>query len=1024
MLNIPSDNVRNQILEAVGTADMNKDTGVDTYLKYLTDNYGRDELYESVDRYIEFRNCVRKPTQTLSNFLMEFDQCVTRIEKKGMKLPSDVLAFELIHKANVTKDENKLVMTGLDFSKKGEMYDQAKKSIKKLLGEIGSGAFGNNIAPAIKVEPAQFVTQNVNSEQRGRGSDDSVNDVNYNSRFKSGGSGGFRGYNNFNDSHGGFIGYNKFNGDSRAPPRRDWCRDQNNPIGKDGKILECFICGSKDHLANKCPNKWSKVRETNLAWNNVKSESDDEYESMFLEINFNKEKVSGSGLCSEASGRGVLDTACASTVAGRTWIEDYINNHLSGKERDKIVKSKGTKKFKFGGGSVITSEAEMKIPAVVAGKKVMITTDVVNSEVPLLLGVKALSKAGVVLDTKDRSATFWGVKIHCEESTAGHWLVALTGPGILNDVYKVNPVLDNEDCGSSHPVEGYNTRMDKIGINNNWHSYRLSVSEAENVDNNLQCDLDCGNYSGLDDNIQWNKQTDSVVVMKSEFYVPDDVIIESSSSEDRDSKFRYEEWKCANYGHMAGEWKCVGISDSDTINLNDAVESDYIDLQNVESVCVKNKKKKEVRNVKEKEDEENYVNSVVSSVGNCSGALKVYCEESSEGHWFIDFTDYVAVISDKGGGECDMCEVKNASKQTGEKYVNDDYNVSGRLLQNIVNCDIHELSRSIHKPMCYKENDSDAINESLFRVKNGVMESQMHIGLCGEVVSVSKENYNTIYDISDGSEYVSIHESNEEGVQVTRSCCIEHSALTCGDNRTVCDGVNKRMFCIKNSYREDGCNKNDVLKVQSFTSCDVNWHRVWDILKFILLLVVIVIACHKGSQAVRDSSVWFPVPEWEIIYMCLPETITEREKVISDETVKLRKWSVPVKFRKCTAIVKLRKCSMSSTIKEKQQVISDVIVKLRKCSLSSEVKKVQCSSKVKKMQCCKCLKMKTKESKMNVKLYCVGKFYFPQFTSCVWPAFPGIAERLPVSEAPILGISSGSLSQLCFPRSHRMCFHI
>ena len=147
-----------------------------------------------------------------------------------MKLPSDVLAFELIHKANVTKDENKLIMTGLDFTKKTEMYGQAKNAIKKLLGEIGSG--GTKFA--IKVEPTQLVNQYVNSAPD---SDATVNTVNYNdfNGFKSGGSDGrakFRGAYN----------YNRFKGSSTGSDRQNWRGGYNNPIGRDGFLKQSIYC--------------------------------------------------------------------------------------------------------------------------------------------------------------------------------------------------------------------------------------------------------------------------------------------------------------------------------------------------------------------------------------------------------------------------------------------------------------------------------------------------------------------------------------------------------------------------------------------------------------------------------------------------------------------------------------------------------------------------------------------------------------------------------------------------------------
>ena len=47
-----------------------------------------------------------------------FDTKYRKIEKKKMTLPSVILAFKLLRKANISKEEKFLVLTGMNYDKK------------------------------------------------------------------------------------------------------------------------------------------------------------------------------------------------------------------------------------------------------------------------------------------------------------------------------------------------------------------------------------------------------------------------------------------------------------------------------------------------------------------------------------------------------------------------------------------------------------------------------------------------------------------------------------------------------------------------------------------------------------------------------------------------------------------------------------------------------------------------------------------------------------------------------------------
>lgn len=53
-----------------------------------------------------------------------------------MKLPAEILAFKLLRRANISKEETMIVLTGMNYDEKATLYEQAKRSLIKFKGEV------------------------------------------------------------------------------------------------------------------------------------------------------------------------------------------------------------------------------------------------------------------------------------------------------------------------------------------------------------------------------------------------------------------------------------------------------------------------------------------------------------------------------------------------------------------------------------------------------------------------------------------------------------------------------------------------------------------------------------------------------------------------------------------------------------------------------------------------------------------------------------------------------------------------
>ncbi|KAH3816147.1 hypothetical protein DPMN_117656 [Dreissena polymorpha] len=161
-----------------------------------------------------------------------FDSKYRKIEKKSMTVPSEILAFKMLRKANISKDERLLVLTGMNYDNKKTLYEVAKKSLKKLKG--GEGASSSQ-QDSFKLEPA-FLAAN----------EEAFIAAGY-SRIRS----GYRG--NYSNNRGGSWKQEKgwrpnMRDNQRGEFSTDSCKNgytkNINPTGQDGKPLTGKSCGS------------------------------------------------------------------------------------------------------------------------------------------------------------------------------------------------------------------------------------------------------------------------------------------------------------------------------------------------------------------------------------------------------------------------------------------------------------------------------------------------------------------------------------------------------------------------------------------------------------------------------------------------------------------------------------------------------------------------------------------------------------------------------------------------------------
>ena len=187
-----------------------------------------------------------------------------------------------------------------------------------------------------------------------------------------------------------------------------------NPRDRKGNITVCFNCGCKFRWSYDCPyghssrNKYGVEIEEDLSVSHV------------VLMSQQKRKNGGDIFLGEKLGSAVLDSGASSTVCGTKWYKCFLETFTDAQKK-KIVKIKWMRTFKFGDGNKLNSLYKVILPCVIADIEVSIITDVVNSDIPLLLSKDAMKRAGTCLNFEDDTVIILKKKIPLSCTSSGHY---------------------------------------------------------------------------------------------------------------------------------------------------------------------------------------------------------------------------------------------------------------------------------------------------------------------------------------------------------------------------------------------------------------------------------------------------------------------------------------------------------------------------------------------------------------------------------------------------------------------------
>ena len=127
----------------------------------------------------------------------------------------------------------------------------------------------------------------------------------------------------------------------------------------------------------------------------------------------------------ECKTSGILDTACTATVAGDAWFKAYVNSLPSGLLP--LSHEKSTAAIVFGDNKRVEVTYKVLLPVKFGAVTCRFNCEFIPGDLPLLISIKSMKKAGMVIHTKQKLVTLEGLDAHIDlrECSTVHMLIEI-----------------------------------------------------------------------------------------------------------------------------------------------------------------------------------------------------------------------------------------------------------------------------------------------------------------------------------------------------------------------------------------------------------------------------------------------------------------------------------------------------------------------------------------------------------------------------------------------------------------------
>ena len=205
--------------------------------------------------------------------------------------------------------------------------------------------------------------------------------------------------------------------------------------------MKCLRCESVYHFIRNCPESGNyrnsenngyrrpneggqRRNDMNRGRDNFPRDHEVNYSYLFVGC-ASSERDRLQQLINDTLGYAVLDSGCANSVTGEYWFKEY-EKRLSKEDQEAIRIAPSDEYFTFGDGKKVKSMRKVTFPCWFGGERGLLTVDVVDCNIPLLMSRKAMSRAKMRIDFGNDSAFVNRRNIRLKITRSGHYAIPIS----------------------------------------------------------------------------------------------------------------------------------------------------------------------------------------------------------------------------------------------------------------------------------------------------------------------------------------------------------------------------------------------------------------------------------------------------------------------------------------------------------------------------------------------------------------------------------------------------------------------
>ena len=121
----------------------------------------------------------------------------------------------------------------------------------------------------------------------------------------------------------------------------------------------------------------------------------------------------------------VLDSGCTKNICGESWLNNYLDT-LTESDPPKVVVEKSSNSFRFGERKSLNSEKILTLSAQIGKEDIMIKSDVIDSDLSLLLSKSVRKKVNVNNDFSNNVVNMLNQKNNIVFTASGNYAVPIS----------------------------------------------------------------------------------------------------------------------------------------------------------------------------------------------------------------------------------------------------------------------------------------------------------------------------------------------------------------------------------------------------------------------------------------------------------------------------------------------------------------------------------------------------------------------------------------------------------------------